>query len=303
MDLICPICGSKLNIFDKSLVCAGHHCFDIARQGYVNLLTVQQKHSLHPGDTREQVLSRRAFLEAGYYAPIAEALVVTSKEVMATSKELDVISNELTSVPNSKEVSITSKELTVTSNEVRFSGELLDVGCGEGYYSARLAEALGFHLTGMDISREAVRCAAGKYKNGLWLCATASHIPVADHSCRLLTSLFALTMPEEFRRVLRPDGYFLQVLAAEDHLLGLKSIIYDQLIEKPKDTVPDVPGFTLVKSVPIRFTFTVEGEQVENLLSMTPHVFRIGKDGARRLRETKSLTDTASCVLNVFRPQ
>ena len=154
----------------------------------------------------------------------------------------------------------------------------------------------------MDISREAVRCAAGKYKNGLWLCATASHIPVADHSCRLLTSLFALTVPEEFKRVLRPEGYFLQVLAAEDHLLGLKSIIYDRLIEKPKDTVPDVPGFTLVKSVPIRFTFTVEGEQVENLLSMTPHVFRIGKDGARRLRETKSLTDTASCVLNVFRP-
>ena len=303
MDLICPICGSKLNTLDKSLVCAGHHCFDIARQGYVNLLTVQQKHSLHPGDTREQVLSRRAFLEAGYYAPIAEALIVTSKEVMSNSKEVSVISNELTSVSNSKEVSITSKELTVNSKEVKFSGELLDVGCGEGYYSSRLADALGFRLTGMDISREAVRCAAGKYKNGLWLCATASHIPVADHSCDLLTSLFALTVPEEFKRVLRPDGYFLQVLAAEDHLLGLKSIIYDRLIEKPKDTVPDVPGFTLVKSVPIRFTFTVEGEQVENLLSMTPHVFRIGKDGAQRLRETKSLTDTASCVLNVFRPQ
>ena len=184
MDLICPICGSKLNTYDKSLVCAGHHCFDIARQGYVNLLTVQQKHSLHPGDTRAQVLSRRAFLEAGYYAPIAEALIAASKA------------------------------LTVNSNEIRPSGELLDVGCGEGYYSARLAEALGMHLTGMDISREAVRCAAGKYKNGLWLCATASHIPVADHSCRLLTSLFALTMPEEFKRVLRPEGYFLQVLAA-----------------------------------------------------------------------------------------
>ena len=110
-------------------------------------------------------------------------------------------------------------------------------------------------------------------------------------------------MPEEFKRVLRPEGYFLQVLAAEDHLLGLKSIIYDQLIEKPKDTVPDVPGFTLVKSVPIRFPFTVEGEQVENLLFMTPHVFRIGHDGAQRLRETKTLTDTASCILNVFRPQ
>lgn len=273
MELLCPVCGSVLVKKERALVCGHNHSFDVARQGYVNLLPVQQKHSQDPGDTREQVLSRRAFLEAGYYAPIAEALI-------------DI-----------------SKELTVNSKEIKPAGELLDVGCGEGYYSARLAGALGMHLTGMDISREAVRCAAGKYKNGLWLCATASHIPVADHSCRLLTSLFALTVPEEFKRVLRPEGYFLQVLAAEDHLLGLKSIIYDRLIEKPKDTVPDVPGFTLVKSVPIRFTFTVEGEQVENLLSMTPHVFRIGKDGARRLRETKSLTDTASCVLNVFRPQ
>ena len=265
MDLLCPICGAPLAKRGRALVCPSHHSFDIARQGYVNLLPVQQKHSQDPGDTREQVLSRRAFLDTGTYAPILEALIEAAREYGA-------------------------------------SGELLDVGCGEGYYSARLAGALGMRLTGMDISREAVRCAAGKYKNGLWLCATASHIPVADHSCRLLTSLFALTMPEEFKRVLRPEGYFFQVLAAEDHLLGLKSIIYDHLIEKTKDTVPDVPGFTLVKSVPIRFTFTVEGEQVENLLSMTPHVFRIGKDGAQRLRETRSLTDTASCVLNVFRP-
>ena len=80
MDLICPICGSKLNTFDKSLVCAGHHCFDIARQGYVNLLTVQQKHSLHPGDTREQVLSRRAFLEAcPAVQPLAAGILLASR--------------------------------------------------------------------------------------------------------------------------------------------------------------------------------------------------------------------------------
>lgn len=266
MELLCPVCGEKLNIAGKSYICPNHHCFDIARQGYVNLLPVQQKHSLHPGDTREQVLARRSFLDAGYYAPIADTLIVNAKE------------------------------LTI-------SGEMLDVGCGEGYYSAKMATELGLPLTGMDISREAVRCAAGKYKNAQWLCATASHIPVPDNSCGLVMSLFALTMPEEFRRVLRKDGYFFQVLAAEDHLLGLKSIIYDQLLMKEKDTVPEVPGFTLVESVPIRFSFTVEGDQVENLLSMTPHVYRISKAGAERLKNTKTLTDTASCVLNIFRPQ
>ena len=264
MDLICPICEEKLNLEGRQYRCAQNHSFDIARQGYVNLLTVQQKHSLNPGDTREQVLSRREFLEAGFYAPIANALIEEAKEL-------------------------------------EISGQILDVGCGEGYYSSRLADALDCPLTGLDISKEAVRCAAAKYKGKQWLCATAAHIPVEDGSVSLLTSLFALTLPQEFARVLKQNGYYFQVLAAEDHLLGLKSIIYDRLNFKEKNTVPELPGFELVKSLPIRFSFTVEGQQIQNLFSMTPHVFRIGKDGAQRLRQTEILTDTASCVLNIYR--
>ena len=264
MNLLCPICGEKLNSRGSSRVCPRGHCFDVARQGYVNLLPVQFKHALHPGDTREQVLSRREFLEAGFYAPIAQTLIDTAAAL-------------------------------------NISGPVLDVGCGEGYYAARLADALHCPLTGLDISKEAVRCAAGKYKNCRWLCATASHIPVEDGAAALITSLFALTVPEEFHRVLAPGGYFLQVLAAPDHLLGLKSIIYDRLEHKEKILHPELPGFVPVKSVPIRFSFTVEGRQVQNLLSMTPHVYRIARSGAERLARTERLTDEASCVLNVFR--
>ena len=263
MELVCPICGNELTLQGKSYVCRNRHSFDIARQGYVNLLAVQQKHSMAPGDTREQVLSRRAFLEAGFYAPIADALIGAAKKYGV-------------------------------------SGEILDVGCGEGWYSARLAAALGAPLTGLDISKEAVRCAAAKYKDALWLCATAAHIPVPDGSAGLVTSLFALTLTEEFRRVLKPGGLYFQVLAAQGHLLGLKGIIYDRLTHKEKDSAPEIPGFARLESIPVRFDFTVEGEQVQNLVSMTPHVFRIGKEGAARLRQTERLTDTASCVLNVF---
>lgn len=264
MELICPLCGEQLNRQDHTLICPKGHSFDVARQGYVNLLTVQQKHSLAPGDTRQQVLSRRAFLEAGYYAPIAQALVDAAKQYGA-------------------------------------AGPILDVGCGEGYYSARLSQALGLSLTGLDISKEAVRCAAAKYKDAQWLCATAAHIPVADHTAGLLTSLFALTLPEEFHRVLKPGGLYFQVLAAEDHLLGLKSIIYDTVFHRTKDTEPELPGFTRLESIPISFDFQVEQEQVNNLFSMTPHLFRISKAGAERLAQTRQLSDRASCVLNVYR--
>lgn len=264
MHLICPVCGSVLERVDRSLVCANRHSFDIARQGYINLLTVQQKHSLAPGDTREQVLARREFLEAGFYAPISDALNQAALDYHA-------------------------------------QGPILDIGCGEGYYSHRLSQALQTELTGLDISKEAVRCAAAKYKDAQWICATAAHIPAADGSAGLLTSLFALTLPEEFHRVLKENGLFLQVLAAEDHLLGLKSIVYDTLTHKEKDSVPTLPGFTLLESRPIRFSFTAADAQIRSLFSMTPHLFRIGREGARRLEQTAILTDTASCILNIYK--
>lgn len=264
MNYQCPLCAQPLRREEKRYVCPQGHSFDIARQGYVNLLTVQQKHSLDPGDTRQQVLSRRAFLESGFYAPISEALNQAALDYNA-------------------------------------QGEILDVGCGEGYYSARLAAAMGAPLTGLDISKEAVRCAAGQYKAYAWLCATAAHIPVPDGSVGTLSSLFALTLPGEFRRVLRKNGLFLQVLAAEDHLLGLKSIVYDVLTHKQKDTAPALPGFALLESRQIRFDFTAEGEQIQRLFAMTPHLFRIGKAGAQRLAEATVLRDTASCVLNIYR--
>ena len=263
MNLCCPICNTQLNQVDRQYCCPNRHSFDVARQGYVNLLTVQQKHSRNPSDTRQQVLARRSFLEQGFYRPIVDALVATARELGC-------------------------------------QGPVLDVGCGEGYYSSRLADALRSQLLGLDISKEAVRCAAGSYKNATWVCTTASKLPVRDHSVGLLTSLFALTVPGEFHRVLAKDGYYFQVLAAQDHLMALKKIIYPEILLREKDSVPVLPGFVLVKSVPIRFTFTAQGEAVQQLLSMTPHVYRISKSGAQALAETQTLTDTASCVLNVY---
>ena len=261
MELICPICQLPLISEGRSLRCGRNHSFDVARQGYVNLLPVQQKRSLHPGDTREQVLSRREFLESGAYGPIVEAVKAAAEG---------------------------------------HAGPILDVGCGEGWYAVQVADHLGAELTGLDISKEAVRCAAAKYKGRRWICGTAAHLPIPDDSVGVLMSMFALTMPLEFSRVLKKDGIFIQVLAAQDHLMGLKSIIYPEILLKEKDSVPTLEGFELVSSTPVRFEFTVEGAQITNLLSMTPHFWRISAEGAKRLKETETLTDTASCVVNVY---
>ena len=136
MELVCPVCGCALTRQDRSFVCENRHSFDVARQGYVNLLTVQQKHSLAPGDTREQVLARRSFLESGHYGPIADALIAALRRHGA-------------------------------------SGRLLDVGCGEGYYSTRICRELGLSLTGLDISKEVPQ------PNTRTLCGCAPRLPTS----------------------------------------------------------------------------------------------------------------------------
>ena len=109
MELMCPLCGNPLTRQERAWVCENRHSFDIARQGYVNLLPVQQKRSLQPGDTKEQVASRRAFLDGGFYAPIREELCRIAKDHGC-------------------------------------AGPILDIGCGEGYYSAHLAKELSVAL-------------------------------------------------------------------------------------------------------------------------------------------------------------
>jgi len=105
--LACPLDGSPLQKHDKNWSCAAGHTFDIARQGYVHLLPVQNKRSRDPGDNKEMVAARQRFLNAGYYQPVAEALssAVFPKDI--------------------SEASISC----------------LDAGCGEGYYLRYLADS------------------------------------------------------------------------------------------------------------------------------------------------------------------
>ena len=256
-NLICPVCGAPLLPGAAVWRCESGHCFDVARQGYVNLLPVTQKHSLRPGDSREMVLARRRFLDGGYYAPIAEVL----------------------------------REL------VDGAPDVLDAGCGEGYYLGALQKTVP-ERWGIDISKEAVRCAAGRDKTARWLTATAAHLPFAGGSFSCVLSMFALTAAEEFARVLRPDGCFVQVIAGPEHLMALKRIVYPTLTHKEKTLHPALAGFALETSRTLEFDFTLEGaDAVHDLLYMTPHVHRINAGGAAALAATERLHDRAQVIL------
>ena len=264
--LTCPICGAPLARQEKALACQKGHCFDIARQGYVNLLPVTQKHSKHPGDTRDMVAARRAFLDRGYYQPSAQGV-------------WELFGTYLPEAPR-----------------------VLDAGCGEGYYlGALMAHFAAGDFYGVDISKDAVRYAAGRDKRAQWITASAAHLPMKNASLDGVMSMFALTVPEEFRRVLRPEGYFLEVTAGRGHLMALKELIYPEITEKQENSAKDYPGFRLLEERTVEFDLALHSnEEIMQLLTMTPHLWRIGREGAQRAQAAQSLRDRVQVILRLY---
>lgn len=265
--LICPVCGGSLRKEQRTCRCAAGHSFDVARQGYINLLTVTQKHSKNPGDTRDMVVARREFLSLGHYRPIADHVAALLRPCLPESPTF------------------------------------LDAGCGEGYYLTELMKQYTCgDFIGVDISREAVRYASGQNKSALWLTASAAHLPIADDALDGIMSMFALSVPKEFLRVLKPGGIYLEVTSGRGHLMALKKLIYSQLTEKQEKAVPTLPGFQLLSADTLEFPLQLHSNrEIMQLLSMTPHVWRITRDGAQRAAEATYLNDLAQVEFRLYR--
>ena len=238
--LTCPLCHSLLNPSDSGLSCVNRHSFDRARQGYYNLLPVQFKNSREPGDNPAMVEARRRFLDAGHYAPLAKRLAELAASYQPES--------------------------------------WLDIGCGEGYYTQQIAEALptadGYAL---DISREAVKQACRRNKQINWLVASMARIPLADASCDLLASVFSPLDWSEALRLLTPGGGLLRMGPTREHLYELREQLYDEVRdyddEKHLGLIP--ASMQLTHSETLRFQLQLNSAEARaDLLAMTPHGWR-----------------------------
>ena len=240
MMLTCPICTAALSAVDNGVVCPAGHRFDRARQGYLNLLPVQHKNSRDPGDNQAMVEARRDFLNAGHYAPVAKRLAELAAE--------------------------------------RAPARWLDIGCGEGYYTAQIAAALpdadGYAL---DISREAVKRACRRDPNITWLIASMARVPLPDDSCQFLASVFSPLDWHEAKRLLSTGGGLMRVGPTSEHLMELRERLYDEVREYVDDKhLMQVPAdMRLQHSETLRFTLSlVDAQARANLLAMTPHGWR-----------------------------
>ena len=233
----CPSCGQALEVSDDGLLCPANHSFDRSKEGYVNLLPVQQKRSKRPGDSLEMVLGRRAVHDARLYQPLAEALG-------------DVVSARA---------------------EIR---TLLDIGCGEGFYGGVLSNRLP-HLTcyGVDVAKPAVKLAAKAYPHHHYAVASSRDLPVITSAIDMALCVFSPSNDAEISRVLRPGGFYLEVGPGPEHLWQLKSALYEQPHQHKPSRREWADGF-LADEGEICFDRTLGNELLQALLAATPFAFR-----------------------------
>lgn len=262
--LICPLCRTQLARHDATWRCAANHAFDIAREGYVNLLPVQRRRSREPGDNAAMVQARRDFLAAGHYAPLCAAIVERVR-VLAPR-------------------------------------DLLDIGCGEGSYTGALREVCT-EVTGLDISKPAIRLAAKSRRDITWLVASGAQLPLADASVDLVCSFFSPLPLDEMARVLRPGGHLLMATPAPDHLLTLRLALFDAVEpHRPEKFAQRLAAsFEPVDTREVRFPLQLDARALAGLLAMTPYAWRAKPERRAWLEGREALADEAVFVLTAFR--
>ncbi len=257
----CPVCGKEMEREGKTLRCVSGHCYDYAKSGYVNLLMSQQGR-LH-GDDRPMVRARTAFLSAGHYRPLLDAVA------------------------------------SVAMPHLPKAPQILDAGCGEGWYTEELHKILkssGFSpkSIGVDISRDALTAAAKRPFDGEFAVASLYHIPVSDAWADLILNVFAPDCSEEFFRILKPGGFYLKVIPLEDHLLELKQAVYDSVYENEVQ-ISDYPGFKFISNTILRQNLRLtDKETVKNLFLMTPYARKTSPNDIAKLESITELDTTIS---------
>ena len=238
----CPICQENLTLIETSLKCSNRHSFDLAKFGYVNLAP-QIKQSANYD--KENFQNRQQILEAGFYQAILEGI----SDILATK-------------PSAKTV--------------------LDIGCGEGFYSRKLQESHSDKIFyAFDISKDSVQIAAKSEPNWAvnWFVGDLARLPIKDASMDILLDIFSPANYGEFRRVLSKDGILIKVVPTENHLKEIRQMVQDQLTKKDYSN-QDIKEhfqehFSIQSSQIGSLTKSITPEQRQALLSMTPLLFHV----------------------------
>ena len=282
----CPSCDQALILQEdtqpRTFRCNNQHSFDLAREGYLNLLLAQNKRSRNPGDSDEMIRSRQRFLNAGYYQPLSDAIVAAVSKAASGPEQA-----------------------------------VLDLGCGEGYYMQQLRiasdltvsdlkkEPPKLKLLGMDISKFAVRLAAKRKMDARLAVDSVYSIPLFENRVDTAISVFSPISVEETARVLKPGGQLIMVGPGTDHLSGLTSLIYEQSLPHGGNTasLEKASQFNLLEQIEIKQSIVVSGSDILDLLKMTPYYWHSRPEQQTMLATLDKLETVIHFNINIYQNQ
>lgn len=258
--LICPVCRQQLNRINASYSCPDGHSFDVAKEGYVNLLTGKHKSGSLIGDNKDMAKARREFLEKGYYDFLALKI----------------------------------------AEMIKCRENALDISCGEGYYTNLISEKSGIKVSGFDISKEMIKLAAKKYKENFFFVANIANIPVERGSVDAAFQICAPFNEKEFAEILKDDGILISVVPGKKHLWELKELIYDTPYENNEDkTDYDGLRLVKSETVKSRGVLT-SNDDIMKLFSMTPYYYRTSQKDMEKLNSVDALEIGFEFIIRVF---
>ncbi len=274
--LKCPVCNLSLKKYEKQYVCLNNHSYDIASKGHINLLLANQKKTKDPGDCKEMMEGRRDFLNKGYYHTFSDKL----NDV--------IISN-------------------ISGNNIN----ILDAGCGEGYFLCRLKEALyrkeasytrnkEIDFFGVDISKAAVTYATKRDKKIKFIVGSNFNLPIMPSSIDIIIRNFAPSDETELNRVLKDNGKLVVITPGVQHLYGLKEILYVNA-RKHEEKVTAFEGFKLTQSVEVKYSIDVRNaEDIKSLIAMTPYYWTIDNAMREKANDTSKLSTLLHFNISIY---
>lgn len=241
-DLSCPICQTEIRIDEMKLICKENHTFDIARQGYVNVLN-------------------RA-VKTNY----AKELFVSRHKLTTQTSFFTPLQNKLNDV--------------IKGNLRNSNSTILDAGCGEGSHLNKIKELLGTECekvktVGIDIAKEGILEAAKHYEGHVWCVADLANLPFAEETFNVILNILSPANYEEFIRVLKSDGAIVKVVPQKAYLNEIREFNdghfdHDSLYSNEQTVDLFHTHFDQVENIPLQYDVTLGEDSLEYLLQMTP---------------------------------
>lgn len=259
--LICPNCSEKLFPKERGVSCEKGHSFDKAKEGYINLLLANHKRKLDPGDNKEMINAREEFLLQGYYDFLIELIISQVQTLQSMHFADSTIMN------------------------------LLDVGCGSGFYTRKIQNAISdISIVGLDISKNAIVKASKKDKISTYIVGSAFRLPVAENTVDIILNVFSPLDLSQANRVLAGNGYILKVIPEGSHMKEVAGLVYENVIPHDSTFLSEInedENLLIHEVINIEKITLLKKETVISLINMTPYKYKFDEATLQKITDMK----------------